>query len=313
MMPPFCEFLSEMTKHQKQPVKVTEVMQLTQDTKKIRLDFSNHLQVKDIDFLRVSGLACGKHINVFCDNPAFQRNRWNGMEQTDYEKGSITIKRSFTPVACGNGYMDLVVKIYKAKYGFSDGGRMTAHFVDELRVGDEISITGPHGQIEYLGLGKFSFSSTTTNFDKIGMVVGGSGITPMWQLIQTIHAEREMLPLQTSNLPSIHLIYGNKTRQDILLADYLANKDLFDKGTLSKTTHVLSQQKEDDGQENMCQKEVSFTFGRRIDLNILRKNLPKPSKSTLILLCGPDTMVDSIRKLLTSNQLQYQDENIQIF
>ena len=145
------------------------------------------------------------------------------------------------------------------------------------------------------------------------MVAGGSGITPMWQLIQTIHAEREMLPLQRSNLPSMYLIYANKTREDILLADYLANKDLYDKGTLTKTTHVLSRQNEGNGKESTCHEQVQFRFGRRIDLDILRKNLPKPSKNTLILLCGPASMVSSIHKLLVSNQLGYQDEDIRIF
>ena len=316
-IPSVWEFFQEGTKFQKRSVKVTEVVKLTHDTKRIRLDFSHHLPfflVKKPGMLIVSGLACGQHIKIFCDNPAFQKEQWNSQHQSDYEKRSVEIKRSFTPVKCGNGYMDLIAKIYKmdGMTHFSDGGRMTAHYLDGVCVGDEINISGPYGHIEYLGLGTFTFGATSKKtFDKIIMIAGGTGITPMWQLIQYIHAERKIMPLNKPNLPQIQLIYANKTKADILLWEALEDKKFVDEGTLTNVTHVLSQER--DPGKNQQLNPGTFIFESRIDSFILCKILPTLSDSTLILLCGPDAMVDSIRNLLISKDFGYKEQNVQVF
>jgi cytochrome-b5 reductase len=47
-----------------------------------------------------------------------------------------------------------------------------SHFIDSLRIGDSIEMMGP------LGLFKF----TKENYNTIGMIAGGTGITPMLQV-----------------------------------------------------------------------------------------------------------------------------------
>ena len=102
----------------------------------------------------------------------------------------------------------------------------------------------------------------------------------------------------------------NKTVPDILLREHLEEEGLIKRGTLSKITYVLSQQKDSTPHEIL---ENSFIYGKRIDRTILCENLPKPSNTTLILLCGPGAMVENIRKHLLSEELGHKDENIQIF
>lgn len=87
---------------------------------------------------------------------------------------------------------------------------MTQH-VHGLKVGDTVSIKGP--------IPKFPYKAN--EFEHIGMIAGGSGITPMWQVIQDIANNK-------SDKTNVTLIYTNKSEKDILLReefDKLAAKD----------------------------------------------------------------------------------------
>ena len=46
---------------------------------------------------------------------------------------------------------------------------------------------------------------------EIGMIAGGSGITPMWQIIQDVFQNSQ------NDKTKIHLLFANKTEGDILL------------------------------------------------------------------------------------------------
>lgn len=58
-------------------------------------------------------------------------------------------------------------------------------------------------------------------FEHIGMIAGGTGITPMWQVIQQIASDK-------NDKTNVTLIYTNKSEKDILLReefDRLAKND----------------------------------------------------------------------------------------
>ncbi|KAJ7982466.1 NADH-cytochrome b5 reductase [Quillaja saponaria] len=96
------------------------------------------------------------------------------------------VVRPYTPITLDTdvGYFELVVKMYPK-------GRMSHHF-REMQEGDYLSVKGP----------------------KFGMLVGGTGITPMFQLTGGI------IENPKDNI-IIHLIYANVTLQDILLKEEL--------------------------------------------------------------------------------------------
>eukprot|EP00439_Symbiodinium_sp_Y106_P051696 s2135_g6.t2 len=172
----------------------------------------------------ILGLPVGKHIVIYAPNPpsAISSKSWNG--KPDQDKGKPEIDRKYTPVT-GNespGYVDLVVKIYRPgtvkmpdgkEMNWEDGGKMGL-YLDSKKPGDWIEIAGPLGVNEYLGQGTFKLPGKTVTVKHIGMLAGGTGLTPMLQVVQA--ALRD-----SSDACNFYLIYANKTENDILCRDML--------------------------------------------------------------------------------------------
>lgn len=54
-------------------------------------------------------------------------------------------------------------------------------YLDSKKVGDYIDIMGPLGVNEYLGAGVFKLPGRTITVKHVGMMAGGTGLTPMLQ------------------------------------------------------------------------------------------------------------------------------------
>jgi len=73
---------------------------------------------------------------------------------------------------------------------------------------------GPKGRLKYEGQGNFVITKKpVTGKTKIGLIAGGTGITPCYQIIQSI--------LVNNDTPSVSLLFGNRTISDILLKEEL--------------------------------------------------------------------------------------------
>ncbi|KAJ8646496.1 hypothetical protein MRB53_008244 [Persea americana] len=104
------------------------------------------------------------------------------------------VLKPYTPTTLDSdiGYFELVIKMYPQ-------GRMSHHF-REMRVGDFLPVRGPKGRFKY----------QPGQVRAFGMLAGGSGITPMFQVARAI--------LENPNdSTKVHLIYANVTFEDILL------------------------------------------------------------------------------------------------
>ncbi|KAJ5815359.1 hypothetical protein N7474_007136 [Penicillium riverlandense] len=170
---------------------------------------------------------------------------------------------------------DLVVKTY-----FPDksqpGGTMS-NILDCLRPDEEIEVKGPTGEIKYVGNGKFLIDDKEYHFDKISLVLGGSGITPGYQLIARILSAKDKG--EGEDKSKLKVIDANKTESDILLRSELdqfakAHPDQF------QITHVLSRPGDDWKGEN-----------GHVTKEILEKYLFGPEEGSVALLCGPPTMI----------------------
>ncbi|KAH7628944.1 hypothetical protein B0T09DRAFT_169996 [Sordaria sp. MPI-SDFR-AT-0083] len=177
-----------------------------------------------------------------------------------------SVSRSYTPVSNNSdlGRVELLIKVY-------DKGLMTKH-LEGMQIGDQIEIRGPKGAMQY---------APNSYAKEIGMIAGGTGITPMYQLIRAICEDE-------SDKTKISLLYANNTEADILLRQEL---DGFVKAFPEKLSvqYVLSQ-----GDENWKGLKGFVTA------DMIKQFLPPAADSTKMLLCGPPPMVAAMSKNLVS-------------
>ena len=157
----------------------------------------------------VLGLPIGKHFKIYAPLAKVvtpkKAGEWNGRE--DMEQERTEIERKYTPTTSDDevGYVDLVIKVYKGGVvdRFPDGGKMS-QYLGGLKPGDKVDVTGPVGTHTYLGNGKFKSGTKEHTCKKLGMMAGGTGLTPMLQVIAAVLKN----PADTTQL---YLIYANQT------------------------------------------------------------------------------------------------------
>ncbi|CCM00046.1 uncharacterized protein FIBRA_02072 [Fibroporia radiculosa] len=104
--------------------------------------------------------------------------------------------RPYTPVSPPDlpGEFIFLIKRY-------DEGKMSKH-ISELQPGESLAIKGPIMKIPY----------KANEFEQVGMIAGGSGITPMYQVLKHALAD-------PTNTTRFTLVFANVTEKDILLRD----------------------------------------------------------------------------------------------
>lgn len=192
------------------------------------------------------------------------------------------IFRSYTPIRPvleedENGTFDLVVKTYKPS--LRDPGGTMSNILECLRTGEEIDITGPTGEIRYQGNGDFLIDDQKYHFDRIQLILGGSGITPGYQIIAHILSS-------PGDKTQINLLDANKTQNDILLYKELTQFEK-DHPDQLKVYHVLSGA--DPGWTGLT---------GHVDADKLRKYGFPPDDKTVALLCGPPALVTAMDQAL---------------
>ena len=193
----------------------------------------------------VLGLPTGQHIAI--------RHDVDGKQ----------LARSYTPTSSNKdtGRLELTIKIY-------EGGKLTP-YLSKLEVGDKVEIRGPKGEMKY----------HKNLVKELGMIAGGTGITPMFQIIRRI-CEDPRDDTKTT------LIYANKTEEDILLKKEL--DDFAQKYDQFKIQYVLSSPPDN---WKGCK--------GRINKQMIKEYMPAPAgMDSKVLVCGPDPMMESMVKIL---------------
>ncbi|KAL4622439.1 NADH-cytochrome b5 reductase 3 [Arapaima gigas] len=194
--------------------------------------------------------------------------------------GNLVV-RPYTPVSSDDdkGYVDLVVKIYFKDVNpkFPDGGKMS-QYLESLRIGDVVDFRGPGGLLEYKGQGEFAIQPEKNTpaevkiVNSLGLIAGGTGITPMLQLVRAIMKD-------PNDKTTCSLLFANQTEKDILLKDELEEiqarfPDRF------KLWFTVDRAPSD--------WEYSEGF---ISADMIRDHLPAPDDSNMVLICGPPPMI----------------------
>jgi cytochrome-b5 reductase len=193
--------------------------------------------------------------------------------------------RSYTPISGDHqpGYFDLLIKSYPT-------GNISRHMAS-LAVGQAIRVRGPKGAFVY----------TPNMVRHFGMIAGGTGITPMLQVVKAIIRGRA-----AGDRTEVDLIFANVTEQDILLREDLDALAREDKGF--RVHYVLDKPpagwEGGVGYVTADMLQVCSTDGVG-GMNALltgcpQKYLPKPAEDVKILLCGPPPMVGGLKKAAES-------------
>ncbi|KAJ7293295.1 ferredoxin reductase-like C-terminal NADP-linked domain-containing protein [Mycena rebaudengoi] len=191
------------------------------------------------------GLPVGQHISVSAEI--------NGKD----------IIRSYTPISSDDqkGSFDLLIKSYEL-------GNVSRHF-SLLKLGDNIRVKGPKGMFQY----------TPGLTGGLGMIAGGSGITPMYQIINAVLKN-------PADRTALSLIYANVNPEDILMKTELdalarAHADRF------KLYYVLNNP------------PAGWTGGVGfVSKDHIHEHLPASTHDAKILLCGPPPMITAMKKHL---------------
>ncbi|KAI9670049.1 MAG: NADH-cytochrome b5 reductase [Caeruleum heppii] len=201
----------------------------------------------------ILGLPIGQHISVAATLPGQPKE----------------VVRSYTPISSDEdaGYFDLLLKSYPT-------GNISKHMAG-LQIGQTMKIKGPKGAMVY-----------TPNMTRhIGMIAGGTGITPMLQIIKAIIRGRPSKG--GSDRTQVDLIFANVNSEDILLREDLDQLAQEDDGF--RVHYVLNNPPEG------WTGDVGF-----VTADMIKRYLPGPAPDMKILICGPPPMVSAMKKAVDS-------------
>jgi len=165
--------------------------------------------------------------------------------------------RPYTPVnQHNNGQLHLLIKKYPQG--------IMSKFIHSLQPGQTLEIKGPNPKIPYKANMKKS----------IGMIAGGTGITPMLQVLDEILRNPQ-------DKTQVSLVFTNVSNEDILckeqLDKYAQNHPNF------KVTYLV-------------QKALPGYSGPVGSVNeqTIKKHIPAPSDDSLVFVCGPPGLMRAV-------------------
>ncbi|CAG7785540.1 unnamed protein product [Allacma fusca] len=240
----------------KYPLKLVQKIDLSHDTRLFRFQLPSERHIL--------GLPTGQHVHLSA------------------KVNDQLVVRPYTPVSSDDdlGKMDLVIKVYfkNSHPKFPEGGKLT-QYLNDMPLGATIDVRGPSGRLVYKGEGEFAIradkKSPPTNYSvrNVNMIAGGSGITPMLQIIKAVFKE-------SSEKVSLSLVFANQTEEDILCRSDLEKiqKEHPDRFKLWYTL---------DRPSNDWKYSTGF-----INAEMLQSNFFPAADDTIVLMCGPPPMIN---------------------
>jgi nitrate reductase (NAD(P)H) len=223
------------------------------------------------------GLPTGQHLMLRLRDPVTRES----------------IIRSYTPISPTQqtGYCDILIKVYGDTPSRA-GGQMTKA-LDALPLGHSLDVKGPIGKFEYLGRGLCSINGKEKRrVNRFYMICGGSGITPIYQVLRAVMQDRE-------DATHCVVLYGNRTVDDILCREDL---DVFarDNQDRCKVVHTLTKGNTD-------------WAGRRgrIGEVMLKEQCIRGEGESMVLVCGPEALERATCQVL--GEMGWTGDDIVVF
>ncbi|KAK3299862.1 uncharacterized protein B0H64DRAFT_351229 [Chaetomium fimeti] len=175
------------------------------------------------------------------------------------------VTRSYTPISndTDQGILELVVRCYP-------DGQLTSRYLAHLRAGvDSVAFRGPKGAMRY----RRGWAA------RIGMVAGGTGITPMYQVVRAICEDE-------GDETKVSLVYANKGEGDILLRRELEELA----GRFPEKLRVWYML-------DVAPEGWGYGVGH-ITREVVRERMPLPGVGSKVMVCGPPGMVNAAKGML---------------
>ncbi|KAF9480637.1 nitrate reductase [Pholiota conissans] len=194
------------------------------------------------------------------------------------------VQRAYTPLSERNatGFVDLLVKIYYPNPEFPEGGRMSLGFA-ELVVGDRVELKGPVGHFIWKGNGVASLHDHDRHIEEIGLVCGGSGVTPILQVLRAILSD-------SSSTTKVWVLDVNREFEDILCKEEIDRLARENENRV-KLHYSLTGREVPDNWD--------YSRGRITD-EMLAAHMPIPGEDKLVCICGPSAMEQKVKASLRS-------------
>lgn len=222
------------------------------------------------------GLPTGQHLMIRLRDPVTRE----------------AIIRSYTPISqtTQKGFCDVLIKVY-ADTPDRAGGKMTKA-LDSIPTGHWVDFKGPIGKFEYLGRGLCAVNGKERRVKRFFMICGGSGITPIFQVLRAVMQDKEDTTRCT-------VLNGNRLVEDILCREDL---DAFarDNEDRCKLLYTLTQGPEDwEGLRG------------RIGAPLLKEHFVRDEGESLVLICGPEALEKAAHKALSEQG--WKDDELMFF
>jgi nitrate reductase (NAD(P)H) len=202
------------------------------------------------------------------------------MKLKDTSDTSKSIIRAYTPTSDPSdlGKVEVLVKVYDPTPTFPSGGKMTMA-MDRIPIGTKVDFKGPIGKLQYLGKGEVLVNNEQRHVKRFYMICAGSGVTPIFQVLRSVMQDKDDTTRCT-------VLDGNRGEADILLRSEFDSFAIQNKGRCD-IIHTLTQPPE------------TWTGHKgRISEYLLKHYIAPPHKQSMVLVCGPEALEQSVRRML---------------
>ncbi len=168
-----------------------------------------------------------------------------------------------------------------------ENGTFSVYANNNLNSGDTLEVAEPNG--------RFVFEANAAKTRTVAAFAAGSGITPILSIAKTL--------LEDEPFSNFILVYGNKRLSEAMFAkDILELKQQY--GNRFHVHFIYSQAQETDA-----------LFGRieKSTVNLIVKNKYKGVTVDRFYLCGPETMIHTVKDVLLENNIKEKQIFFELF
>ncbi|TYZ62759.1 hypothetical protein PybrP1_004158 [[Pythium] brassicae (nom. inval.)] len=200
-----------------------------------------------------------------------------------------TVVRAYTPISSNSeedaGFVSFLIKVYFAgeNPAFPNGGVFSQH-LEGLHLGSQVELKGPIGHFTYHSEGTFSLGDSsvrTLTAHKFGFIAGGTGITPIYQIMRAILTNPR-------DETKVALIYCVRSATDLLLQKELEQLQRL-KPAQCELFFALTEMDEAETAAVLKNPPVRCFGTTRISLDMIARVIG--SDASHVGLCGPPGMI----------------------